>query len=1066
MKEKLQLLLVGLLLVFFGYSTASAQQTAKLSGTITDAKTNVSLPGANVYLVEVEKGAATGVNGQYTIEDIPVGTYNLTASYVGYITFKTKVTLKPGDNTVDIKLNPDVLGLNQLVVTAFGLKRAKKSLGYSVQDVAGSSVQKTNESNIVNALQGQVAGVMINSSSGQPGKASRIVIRGNTSFLGNNQPLFVIDGVPISNAEDSNPSNDALFVGGTSNRALDLDPNMIQSISVLKGAAATALYGSRAANGAIIITTKGGGTEPQKTKVTITSRVGFDDAIIKGFQTEYLQGQNGFYENGLPAGNGGYVQPNAVSIYGDPITATQTSLSWGPSKNNVDSQVLKDLNVNSIPTYNPRKDFYRRGTVSDNNLSITGGVPAGNYFLSVSNLYQQGIVPSTNLNRTNLMAKFDTKLNKKLHFVTSASYIDTKNDWQAEGNGRLSYLYGLNFTPINFNIKDYQYPDGSQRNYYPVFNNPFWLTHNNGYTSKVGRLIGSVKAEYTFLPNLTLSEQLGIDTYSDIRKGMVNIGTYGTPDGSMFDQKINRTEINSNLVLQYNKDINDNFSLNALAGNNINTRYYNSQYEDGTGLSIPDFFNISNASVLSATQTIDRIRLYSFYGEATLGFKDYVYLTLTGRNDWSSTLPKKNNSYFYPSASLGFIFSDALGLKNSVFNYGKLRLSVAQIGNDAPVYSLSTIYLQANPSDGVRGDIIYPYDGYNGYEQSGTLGNPNLKPEISTGYEAGLDLRFFNGRASLDASYYTRTTKNQIFQVPISAGTGYDSYLSNAGELKNYGVELTLNGTPIQTSDFRWDLTLNWAKNTTDVIRLAPGVSSIYLAGFTDPQVRIMPGKRGYGIIWGTRYARVTKDNQSQYKNAAIGTILIGNDGLPVIANDLGPIGNVQPKWTGNFRTTFNYKNLSLTALFSANYGGQVMNMDLYYTTYYGTSSITAKRGTNKIWKGINVNTGETNTKSIVQNEDYFRNWYSSWDENFVEDGSYVKLKELSLSYSLPHRLLSKTPLSGITLLASARNIWISTKFTYGDPEGNLLGSGNGQGFYHDVTPNTRSYSLTVRLSL
>lgn len=1053
MKKLIQSVLT--LCLLFAPVVLWAQSGATLTGKVTDAQTGDPLPGTNVYISGSQLGGSANPNGDYTINNIPTGQQTVIATFIGYSKFQQIITVEPGTNTFNIQLKPASIGLDDIVVTALGFKREERSLGYSVQQVGGDQVAGTRESNVVNALAGQVAGVQINSSSGQPGKSSRIIIRGNSSFLGNNQPLFVVDGVPISNSQDANIDSDPLFTGGTSNRGIDLDPNTIASVSVLKGASATALYGSRAANGAIVITTKGAEAGQGQTRVTVNSRVSWDDAIIKGYQDQYLQGRNGAYANGT------YTEdPNR--------TGAQTTNSWGPHKDSVSAQVLSDLGVDHIQTYNPRKDFYDTGITYDNNFSISGGRATTNYYLSASNLNQGGIVPGTELDRSSIMAKFSTDLNDKLHVNTSANYIKTKNIWMSEGNGTSNYLYGLNFTPINFNIKDYQQEDGSQNMYYPAFNNPIWLTKHNDYSSDVDRLIGNTHLQYDILPWLNIAERLGIDTYGDKRKKRVDVGTRGVPNGSMYDRKISRSEINSDLTVNADVDLNKNFGLTAMLGNNINARSYDYEIVRGEGLGIPGFFHISNAQTVTGDQYQQQRRLVSLYSQATLDYQDIVYLTLTGRNDWSSTLPTSNNSYFYPSASLGVVFTDAVDwFEHSPLSYGKIRLSASQIGNDAPVYSLSTNYVQANPGDGVRGNINYPYAGVNGTVLSNQLGNPDLKPELSTEYEAGLNLRFFEGRAGLDVSYYDRHTKDQIFSVPMSASSGYVSRLINAGEMKNSGVELALNGSPVQTRDFEWSMHLNFSKNKTDVVSLAQGVESIYLGGFTDPQIRIMPRENGYGIIWGSRFKR-NKDlpADQQFKDADPNAVLIGDDGYPVVASDLGPIGNVQPDWMANFRTTLNYKGVSLSALLDMSQGGDIMNMDLYYSSYYGTAKVTENRGSSYTYQGINANTGAANTKSIVRDQSYYQYFYSYVDENFVEDASYLKLRELTLSYTLPTKLLSNTPFRSAQISATGRNLWIDTNFSYGDPTGTLYGSGNAQGFYHSITPSTRSYSVSVKLSI
>ncbi|MCW9705975.1 SusC/RagA family TonB-linked outer membrane protein [Fodinibius salsisoli] len=1024
-------------------------QSGSIEGTVTDEETGEVVPGANVLLVEPNRGAATNVEGRYAIKNIEPGTYTLRVTFVGYKTHSQQITITAGEMLEqDVALRSGALNLDEVVVTALGIERQARAVGYAVQEVDGASVSEAPEANLVNALAGKVAGVQINSSSGQPGASSRIIIRGNSSLLGNNQPLFVVDGIPISNEEDDNPAGNAVFTGGTSNRSLDIDPSIIKDISVLKGASATALYGSRAANGAVIITTKQG-TVGQAPRIELKSSVGWADAITDGFQNEYTLGIEGFYSNGLPRERGGYTEPGYPGENPNP----QTTRSWGPHKDEISQQVISD--IGEVNIYDPREDFYQTGITAENALNLSGGTERGNYFFSASNLNQSGIVPETKLDRTSLTGKFGTQFGDDLNVQTSVTYTNTQNDWLAEGNGTQAYLFGLNFAPINFNIKDVQFEDGTQRMNSSAFNNPFWLSENNGFTSDVDRFIARTELKYDLLPWLSLTERIGIDTYSDKRKGKVNVGTRGTPNGSMFDQKINRSQVNSDLTLTASQDLNEDFSAELLVGNNINVRQYDYELVEGTNLNVPDFFHISNADVVTADEVVEEQRLYSVYGQATLDYRDYIYLTLTGRNDWSSTLPDDKNSYFYPSASLGFVFTDALDLfDNSFFTFGKLRMSLSQIGNDAPVYSLSTNFNQAAPGDGVRGVINYPFNGINGYTLSSSLGNPDLKPEISTEYEVGLDLRFFEGRANVDFSYYDRITRDQIFEVPVSSATGFESRLLNAGEIKNYGVEMSLGGRPIETNDFQWDLQFNFAKNTSEVVELAPGVENIFLGGFTNPQIRIEPTKGGYGVIWGTRYERNDE-----------GQLIIGDNGLPIISGETGPIGNVQPDWTSNLRTTFRYKGVELSALFDKRQGGDILNFDLFYSVFYGTAGITGNRGSTYTYPGVNVNTGEPNDVEITRDQTYYQTHYTNSFENLVEDGGFIKLRELSLAYRLPNSLLAQTPFKSLTVKGIGRNLWIDSDFSYLDPEGSLLGAGNAQGFYHAVTPSSRSIVVSLNVS-
>ncbi|WP_234567036.1 SusC/RagA family TonB-linked outer membrane protein [Rhodohalobacter sp. 614A] len=1046
MKYKLPLLIV---LLSISIVSSVFAQTGTLTGTVTESSSGDELPGVNIFIQDAERGTVTGADGTYSISSIPVGEYNVTFSFIGYISQNITVQIASGENQLDVSLEADLIGLEELVVTALGVERRERSLGYAAQEVEGSVLASSQEANVVNALAGRTAGVQINSSSGQPGASSRIIIRGNASMLGNNQPLFVVDGVPISNDSDGNVEGSTLFTGGTSNRGLDLNPNNIESMSVLKGASATALYGSRAANGAIIITTKSG-TKGQAATVDFNTSVGWADTYTDGFQTDYLGGVDGYYYNGLPLDRGGYVQPGA------PSTNPQTTRSWGPHKDEVPQEVLNDLGVDRIETFDPRDDFYQTGLTFNNSLSLSGGSENTTYFTSVSNTNQEGTVPGTELTRTNLMARFGASLSENLDVETSVNYVNTSNEWLAEGNGAQAYLFGLNFTPINFDLSQPStYEDGTQRNFTTSFNNPFWLSENNGYTSDVDRFIANGRVSYNLLPWLNISERVGIDTYTDTRKGMRNIGTRGTPDGSMFDQVINRSEINSDLLVNANLDVTEDFTLDMLVGNNINVRDYNSKSVIGTGLNIPGYFHVSNANSTVPGESISERRLVSVFANATLDYQDIVYLTLTGRNDWSSTLPSDNNSYFYGSASLGFVFTDAIDVfEDTFFSYGKLRASISQIGNDAPVYSLATYFTQADPGDGVRGEIVYPYAGVNGYRLETAIGNPDLKPEISTEYEIGLDLRLFEGRARIDAAYYDRSTNDQIFNIPTSAGTGYTSRLANAGEIKNYGVELSVGVTPVQTSEFQWDVNVNFAKNTTEIVEFAPGVENIFLGGFTDPQIRIEDSKNGYGVIWSNRYQR--NDN---------GELLIGDDGLPLVAADLGAIGNVMPDWTGNLRTSVSYKGINVSALLDKRQGGDILNMDQYYAVFYGTHISTADRGTSYVFDGVNANTGAPNDVEIVRDQAFYQGHYGSVFENFVEDGSFLKLREVSLSYTLPQSIIDQLPVRSLTVTGTGRNLWIDSDFSYKDPEGSLLGAGNAQGFYHMVTPASKSFVLSLNVS-
>ena len=1020
-------------------------QNKTVSGRVTDATTNEGLPGVTVLVKGTQAGSATDGSGNYSII-IPDGGTTLIFSFIGYTTTERTIG---NATTINVAMAVDAKQLNEVVVTALGVEREKRTLGYAVQNVNPQQILTSREPNIVNALAGKVAGVQINNSSGQAGSSSRIVIRGNTSLTGNNEPLFVVDGIPIDNTNNRAVGEDtesALFGGLGGNRGIDIDPNIIENVTVLKGASATALYGSRGAFGVILITTKKGqkSADRKLPRVAFTSSVGFDKAITEGYQDKYLQGLNGLYRNGFPADRGGF----AEAVNG----ATQGTTSWGPHRDSVSQKVIDAIGVPQV--FDPRADFYRTGQVWNNSVSVSGGTDKNTYILTYSNLNQNGIVPKNTFNRNSFLASFTSQLSQKFNVTTSVNYINSKSKRIPEGNTKRSYLYSLNFAPISFDNKAAyeQFGNASWSSNITGFNNPFWLINNVQMPSTVDRFIISNVANLQLLSWLTLTNRVGLDTYTDEQQEHVNIGTISVPNGRMFESIIKRNQINNDLILNANKKIGEDFVLNALIGHNINQRRLATRTVRGENLSIPGFYDVRNAESTTPLQYDEERRLIGVYASATLDYKNYLFLNGTARNDWSSTLPPGDNSFFYPSISLGFVFTEVLGLSSSsYFPYGKLRLSYAQAGNDAAPYLTNQTYQRANPGDGQRGNINFPFNGVNAFQTSTLLTNNQLKPEIVTEKEIGGDFSFFNGRLGADISLYDKVSESQILRQEIASSSGYVERVVNAGEIQNRGLEATLTANPLKIGDFNWNVQLNYGRNKYNLKSIAEGVDNIFLGGFTSPQIRA-DKNYGYGVIWGQGFKR----NEN-------GQLIIDEDGLPMLADDLGPIGNATPKWAGGLRNTFSFKGLSLSVLFDARKGGDIMNMDLFYSTFYGTAKITEQRNTTIIYEGVKED-GSPNTTPVLRDQAYFQNWYSSAFENFVEDGSFTKLREVTLSYNFPAALISKTPFEGISFTATGRNLWRKTDFSYGDPEGNLLGNTNAQGFYHAVTPSTKG--VTVGLNV
>ena len=1042
-------------------ATLMAQRT--ITGKVTDEQ-GEALIGASVLVKGTTTGTVTDFDGNYTL-DVPAGYEVLTFSYTGYT--PQDITLG-ANNVLDITLKEGIT-LEAAVVTALGIEREKKALSYSVEEVGGDDIVNAREANIVNAIAGKVSGVQVTSSGGQVGSSSRIVIRGSSSFLGNNQPLFVIDGVPVDNSQifggGQNNSNGTgtgdspLFFGGTTNRVVDFDPANIESLSVLKGASATALYGSRAANGVVLITTRGGKKNAKPT-IRFSSNFGFSDARLPALQSTYSQGLNGTYFNGT-----------------DP--AQRISTSWGARIDTlrVDADGNFDPNGSPAPTYNNPEEFFRRGLTYNNSLSISGGTENSNYFVSYAQKREEGIVINNDMDRHNFLAKFSTDFTEKLSVSAGINFSFTDLSTVTEGNGRQSYMWTVYAAPPTYNLKgndryDYLNPDGTQRLYRTNRNNPYFLVDNNGQSSKVNRFLPNLAVTYKLTPWLSLSNRFGADVYTDRRLYQEVKGTLGTfPTGRAYEDAISYQQFNNDLVLQMSKRF-ETIGLDVIVGNQVNTQNTDRLFTQGVNLSVLDFFNLSNAATLSVVQNKSQRRLIGVYGSATIDYNSFLYLTLTARNDWSSTLPLDGNSFFYPSVSGSFVLTEAVSsLQNHpILSFIKLRAGYAQVGNDAAPYGTQTdLYFQSSVGDGQRGSIIFPFSGQNGFAISNVIGNPDLEPEKTNEVEVGAEFRLFRNRIRLEGSYYNRLSKNQIFQAPIAGSTGAVSRVLNAGSMRNKGFEILLETTPVEVGGFSWTVGGTFTKNENTVEELTEGVENIRLAGFTSPGIYIVRNQ-GYGVIWGSQYARNDE-----------GQVLIDDDpnsltyGLPATVNpNLGVIGNTQPEWLASVHSSLNYStesfgSISLSALLDRRKGGDILNLDNFYLNFYGATEMTENRsGENKfIYPNGVLSDGSPNNIEVPYDETFWRINWGRAQEEWVEDGSYIRLREVTLTYHLPRVLLEKTSvIENLSLTLSGRNLWLyAPNFTGADPETSLYGSANGQGFYNFITPGTKGYSATLNVT-
>ncbi len=1102
---------------------AVAQDSKTITGTVTDADTSEPIIGATVVIPGSTIGTVTDLDGKYELK-VPANYSSVQISFIGYKPQKFDL----GASTViDANLGLDVLGLEEVVVTAIGIAKEEKALGYSVQQVTSEEITKSQEVNVIGALTGKVAGVQVVNSSGSPGGASFVRIRGNTSITGNNQPLIVIDGIPIDNAQNysGNPDdlgNNLLSSVGNSNRAIDVNPNDIESMSVLKGAAASALYGLRAANGVIVITTKKGGNGKKGLNVDFSSSLTINNYNkLPELQSTYAQG------TGLDLAELFLISGNAVKLeqpiplnpdddwlapFGFPgFGVSGWSTSWGPAYTDVryDGDTSYPYNKNGrlvsandpnattqvAERYNNMEDFFDTGYARDYSMALSGGNEKTNFRFSFSNSSEDGIVPLSDFSRTSIKVGGQAALSEFLRVSSSLTYVNSGGQRVQQGSNTSGLLLGLARTPITFDntngnsdpeaVDAYEFSDGSQRNYRGGggYDNPYWTINKNPFEDDVDRIIGYTQIDLLPTPWLNVTYRLGADVYTDRRKQAFAIGSRTLSAGQIFEDTHFNRIINSDLLINADHQFSDDFEAGILVGHNFRSDYYQQRYMQGDGLTIPDFEHISNAGNFLVREAQNRKETQAVFGEARLNFKRMLYLTFSARNEWSSTLPVTDNSFFYPSASLGFIFTEALGLTdNPTFSFGKLRFSYAEVGSDAPLYGTQTYYQQASFGDGWTNGVFFPFGGASGFTRDGTLGNPALKPEKTTEIEVGADLRFFNGRVGLDLSYYTKTSEDLILAVPVAASTGYRNFVNNVAEIENDGIEAVLNITPVKTRDFQWDATINFTKNESKVTKLADGIENVFLGGFTGTAIRAVAGQP-YGVIFGGQWLR---DDQ--------GRVVIQNNeddaffGYPIADDASGVIGDPNPDWLMGIRNTFSYKGFTLSGFIDIKEGGDLWNGTKGALSFFGMSKITEARETSTVFNGAynpiyegavkgtidadgNIITdGAANDITVPLDENWFYNGngsgFGSVDEHYVEDGSYIRLRELTLSYSFSPSILQNTFLTNLDLSVTGRNLWLNTDYSGVDPDTNLTGSNNAQGLDYFQMPNTKGWTVSLKVGL
>jgi len=1025
-------------------------QTRVISGTVTSSEDKQPIPGVTVVVPGTTIGTNTGVDGKYVLA-VPTKYTSITFSYVG---MKSKEVPIGTATTLDVVLDNDIMNMDEIVVTAIGVPRETKALSYSVQEVGSDEISKAARTDVINSLQGKVSDVQIINSAGVAGASSYIQIRGVQSITGNNQPLFVLDGVPISNSGGLNGVDGVAM----SNRAIDINPDDVESINVLKGGAATALYGLQAASGAIVITTKKGKASPgKKISVNFNSYIQFDQVSrLPKLQTTYAQGTKGKWVSGGRTAWGPKIDTCSYDL------SNWDNYAW--KEYDVDGRIVSknDPNANGaeVKTYNPY-DFFQTGITTNNSLSISGGSEISTFYFSFSDNQSKGVIPNNKFRRNTFKIAGDTKLGEHFKIGGSANYMITSGDRIQQGSNVSGVMLGLLRTPPTFdNSAGYVTSTGAQRSYRHGFgyDNPYWTANMNKYNDQVNRLIGNVQLDYFATKWLSFTYRAGIDWWGRKVKDQLAVGSNAQAAGWCKESMENNKDFNSDLMMTIDKDFAKDFNLKAIIGHNMQQHYYYILNGVANDLVIPEYYNLNNSTAISASEGTNKIRRAGIYGDIQLSWKSMLYLSMTGRNDWSTTLPAGNNSFFYPSIGLGWIFTQLPGLKdNKVLPYGKLRISYAVVAKDAPAYVTNTYYTQPFLTDGWLNPagIIFPYGGNVGYTVGDILGNPNLKPEKTNTFEVGTDLKFINNRIGLSYTYFNNNGKDLILQVPLAASSGYLFQYMNAAKMQTQGHEITLDVVPIKSKNWEWDIIVNWSMIRTKVLELAPGINSLFLGGFTNSEVRATVGEP-YRTFWGR-----------DWKRNSDGVLLLDDNGYPQMVEDMVALGNIDPKWTSGIGSNLRWKDLSLYVLFDIKVGGKMWNGTRGALDYFGTSDGTTDRDQPYLFDGIIESTGKWNTTYVKRNEAWMTGIGSGFNgpsTDYLEDAGWVRLRTVSISYSFT-KLLKSTFIKGLDVYFTGTNLWISTKYQGIDPETNLTGNDNAQGIDYFNMPGTRSYTLGLTLA-
>jgi len=1042
-------------------------QTGSIRGKIVDDKGD-PIPGATIRVKGTNKGAVTDLNGNFrlNVEDGAA----LTISAIGM-----KPTEKSAQDGMSVKLVTDQQSLRETVVTAQAIRREKASLGYATTTLNNNDLNAGNNTSALGALSGKVSGVNVTSSTGGPGGSTRVVIRGEKSIGGNNNALIVIDGIPVNNGNRLRPNN--LKQVDFGNRGNDVNPDDIESISVLKGAAATALYGSEGANGAIMITTKSGKskTKAGKNEVAFTTGYTWSDILkYPTFQNQYGQGDlNGLPDDRRENFSWGLPFDGELRPWGQIINGNQKVKRYEAQENNV-------------------KDFFNIGKAWENNLSLSGGTEKGNYFVGLNTLNSKGVTPNTFLDKYSIRLNANHDFTNNLFSSINVNYINgsSRVDQGGQGEGSVwnNVLQQPRDIPIG-NLKDLEDPFNSmdmvdtatgvrRYGYYGAYSeNPYWVAKNFDNRNKYDRLIGQTTLGYRLGSHATISNRFGGEILSDriyLKSPKLNTVSYeelwsGSPkslNGGYFESTDNFTSYFNDLMLSLNYQI-DKLGISAVVGHSVSSRttnFVSAEVDPITnGLVIENFYNFGNAkSKLAAENTLTRNNKVGLYATVNFDFNKIFFLEMTGRNDWSSTLDKANRSYFYPSISASWLFSQHLSdAGKKIMNYGKLRANISSVGNDAAAYQNNNPgYVSTEVTSGF-GSNIFPFNDVPGFSYQNRIGNTALKPERQIGKEIGIDLAFFEDRISFDFTVYSNKTKDQILAVPTPSSTGFSSRVINAGTIKNTGIELGARFSPVKRKGLRWDLFGTYTRNKNEVLDLPNGVDQIIIGGFSGMSIVAAVGKP-FGTFYAVDLLKDANGNQ----------VIDSTTGAPRSTTAPVYLGSYQPKFMASWGTALTVKGLSLNVLFDTKQGGYFYSRTKDILEFVGVAASTTLNDRQPfLWdNSVYENSdGDYVTNTNIKTDVY--NYYTAANvkpvaQDLVKAG-YVKLREVSLGYKLPSKWFSKTFIGSgnFSLFGNNLFIWTNKGNDYVDPEVNSGGASNEQGFDFSARPSIRSYGFRLGLT-